>query len=325
MATAYTSLLGLALPVTGELSGTWGDTVNNSITSLLDSAISGTTTISADADITLTTTTGAANQARQAVILWTAGGTVTRNITAPAQSKVYVVINASSSTQSIVLRGVGPTTGVTIIQGEKAVCAWNGTDFVKTGSTIANAAGSNTQIQFNNSGVLGASANLTWSGTVLGTTGFTASSDSSFTSTGALTISKGTTGQRPTAVSGMLRFNTTSTEFEGYNGTTWASVGGAALSNDTSTASNVYPLFAAATSGTASTLYTSNAKFLYKPSTGELQASELVASNGLVLNATTVAASYTIGTGYNAMSVGPVTVASGQSVTVSSGQRWLVF
>jgi hypothetical protein len=325
MTTAYTSLLGLALPVTGELSGTWGDTVNNSITSLLDSAIAGTTTISSDADVTLSTTTGAANTSREAILLWTAGGTVTRTITAPAQSKVYVVINASTSTQSIKLVGVGPTSGVTIIQGEKAVCAWNGSDFVKVGSTIANAAGSNTQIQFNNSEVFGASANLTWSGTVLGTTGFTASSDSTFTSTGALTISKGTTGQRPTAVSGMLRFNTTSTEFEGYNGTTWASVGGAALSNDTSTATNVYPLFAAATSGTASTLYTSNAKFLYKPSTGELQASELVASNGLLLNATTVAASYTIGTGYNAMSVGPVTVASGQSVTVSSGQRWLVF
>jgi hypothetical protein len=185
-------------------------------------------------------------------------------------------------------------------------------------------AGSNTQIQFNNSGVFGASANLTWSGTVLGTTGFTASSDSSFTSTGALTISKGTTGQRPTAVSGMLRFNTTTTEFEGYNGTTWASVGGAALSNDTSTASNVYPLFAAATSGTASTLYTSNAKFLYKPSTGELQASELVASNGLVVNSQTVSASYTIAVGFSAMSSGPVTVASGQAVTVSSGSRWVV-
>jgi hypothetical protein len=48
---------------------------------------------------------------------------------------VYVVINKSSSTQSIVLRGVGPTTGVTIVQGEKAVCAWNGTDFVKVANT----------------------------------------------------------------------------------------------------------------------------------------------------------------------------------------------
>jgi hypothetical protein len=132
MTTAYTSLLGLALPVTGELSGTWGDTVNNSITSLLDSAIAGTTTLSSDADVTLTTTTGAANTSREAILLWTAGGTVTRNITAPAQSKVYIVINASSSTQSIVLRGVGPTTGVTILKGEVAVCAWNGSDFVKS-------------------------------------------------------------------------------------------------------------------------------------------------------------------------------------------------
>jgi len=185
-------------------------------------------------------------------------------------------------------------------------------------------AGSNTQIQFNNSGVFGASANLTWNGTVLSTTGFTASSDSSFTSTGALSISKGTTGQRPTPVSGMFRFNTTTTEFEGYNGTAWASVGGAALSNDTSTASNVFPLFASATSGSASTLFTSNAKLLYKPSTGEFQASELVASNGIFVNNTTVSASYTVASGFNAMSVGPVTVASGQSVTVTSGQRWVV-
>lgn len=139
MTTAYTSLLGLALPVTGELSGTWGDTVNNSITSLLDSAIAGTTTLNTDADVTLTTTTGATNTSRQAVLLWTAGGTVTRNITAPAQSKAYYVINAGSSTQSIVLRGAGPTTGVTIVQGEKAVCAWNGTDFVKVASTQATA------------------------------------------------------------------------------------------------------------------------------------------------------------------------------------------
>jgi hypothetical protein len=171
MATSYTSLLGLALPVTGELSGTWGDTVNDQITALLDSSIAGTTTITSDADVTLTTTTGAANTSRQAILLWTASGTVTRTITAPAQSKTYVVINKTGSTQSIKLVGVGPTTGVTIIAGESAVCAWNGVDFIKTGSTIANAAGSNTQVQFNNSGVLGGSANLTWSGTALAVTG----------------------------------------------------------------------------------------------------------------------------------------------------------
>jgi len=131
MASSYTTLLGLVLPVQGELQGTWGDTVNNELTSLLDTAVAGTTTLSTDADVTLTTTTGAANQARQQIILWTANGTVTRNITAPAQSKTYVVINASAGTQSIVVRGVGPTAGVTILKGEQAVVAWNGSDFVK--------------------------------------------------------------------------------------------------------------------------------------------------------------------------------------------------
>ena len=181
------------------------------------------------------------------------------------------------------------------------------------------------------SGLLSDSANLTWNGTSLAVTGtvavtgaLTATLDSTFSSTGALTISKGTTGERPTATSGMLRFNTTTTEFEGYNGTTWASVGGAALSNDTSTATNVYPLFAAATSGTASTLYTGNAKLLYKPSTGEFQASVPVALNGIVVNSQTVATSYTIAAGYSGMSAGPVTVASGQAVTVSSGSRWVI-
>jgi hypothetical protein len=42
-----------------------------------------------------------------------------------------VVINKSAGTQSIVIRGVGPTTGVTILKGEQAVVAWDGSDFVK--------------------------------------------------------------------------------------------------------------------------------------------------------------------------------------------------
>lgn len=44
----------------------------------------------------------------------------------------------------------------------------------------------------------------------------------------------------------------------------------------------------------------------------------------LVVNATTVTENYTIATGTNAQSVGPMTVESGVSVTVSSGQRWVV-
>jgi len=135
--TSPTALLGLALPVQGDLSGTWGDTVNDSITSLLDSAVAGVTTLSTDADTTLTTTDYVANQARQAIIRWTAtNGATTRNITAPAKSKTYVVINAG--TGSIVFRGAGPTAGVTIVSGEKCVVAWSDTDFVKVASSTTN-------------------------------------------------------------------------------------------------------------------------------------------------------------------------------------------
>jgi len=128
--TNFSPLLGLALPTTGDLSGTWGTTVNDAITNLIDSAIAGTTTLSADADVTLSTTNGSANQARNAVILWTASnGATTRYVTAPAQSKAYLAINAG--TGAFVIRGAGPTTGVTIPVGARALVAWNGTDFVK--------------------------------------------------------------------------------------------------------------------------------------------------------------------------------------------------
>lgn len=178
------------------------------------------------------------------------------------------------------------------------------------------------------SGLLSDSANLTWNGSTLAITGaLTASTDSSFTSTGALLISKGTTAQQPgSPATGMMRYNTTTNQFEGYSGSSpaWKSIGGSALSNDTSTSSNLYPVFAAATTGTAENLYTSNAKYLYKPSTGELQASVHVSTNGITVNSTTVAADYTIATGTNGFSVGPITVASGVAVTVASGQSWYI-
>ena len=134
--TNFTPLLGLALPTTGDLSGTWGTTVNDAITDLLDDAVAGTTTLSADADVTLSTTNGANNQARSAVLL--CNGATTRNITAPAQSKAYIVINAG--TGSVVIRGAGPTTGVTVVSGYKVLVAWNGSDFVKVASSVVNLA-----------------------------------------------------------------------------------------------------------------------------------------------------------------------------------------
>ena len=112
-----------------------------------------------------------------------------------------------------------------------------------------------------------------------------------------------------------------------FSGGTLSATGGGGsvtITNDTTTSTFEYPLFANATSGTVSTVYTSNANYLYKPSTGELQAPEVIASNGLIVNSATVSATYSIPSGSNAMSAGPVSIASGQTVTVPSGSVWVV-
>jgi hypothetical protein len=83
-------------------------------------------------------------------------------------------------------------------------------------------------------------------------------------------------------------------------------------------------MFAAATSGTPTTVYTSNAQYLFKPSTGELSVKAPRASNGIVVNSATISSDYTIATGDNGGSFGPVSVASGVTVTVSSGSVWTV-
>jgi hypothetical protein len=194
--TNFTPLLGLALPTTGDLSGTWGTTVNTAITDLLDDAVAGTVTLSVDADVTLTTTNGADNQARNAVILWTASnGATTRNITAPAQSKAYVVINAG--TGSIVVRGSGPTTGVTIPSGARALVAWNGSDFVKI---VSNPVVLTTDV----------------SGTLPIANGGTGTTSTTFTNlatnvTGTLPVANGGTGNSSIAATSIFAANTANT------------------------------------------------------------------------------------------------------------------
>ena len=148
MTTAYTSLLGLALPVDGELTGTWGQTVNNYITTYLDGAVAGTQIISGSLTaVTLSKTTGtslsqagtgATGSSQYQIIRCTGNPASLLTITAPAADKTYVVINATSTSQSVKIVGVGPTTGVTILSGKTSIVAWNGSDFVEiTPSTIS--------------------------------------------------------------------------------------------------------------------------------------------------------------------------------------------
>lgn len=138
----YTALLGLAEPVTGTESGTWGDDVNKGITDYLDIAIAGTNTLSTDADVTLTQTQGAsagsnisATTAQYMQLFFNGARTGIKNVTVPATSKVYVVNNSTTGGFAVVVK-TGVSTGVSIANGEKAVIAYDGSDFVKIASSL---------------------------------------------------------------------------------------------------------------------------------------------------------------------------------------------
>lgn len=284
----YTTNLGLALPTTGDLAGLWGFTVNDSITALLDTAVAGTVTLNTDADVTLTDTDGVANQARAAVINWTATGTVTRTITAPKRSKVYVVFNNTGGTQAIVVRGgpTSPTTGVTVLAGDQAILAWNGNDFERVGG--GQAGGATTQVQFNDGGNFNGSSGLTWNGTTLTATNLAAQS---------MTLSGSPLG----IASG------------GTNSTATPTLGGVGYGTGTAHA------YTAA--GTTGKVLTSNGA---AAPTWEDTVAPVVAGGALLTNTDTVTESYVIPVGTNAFSVGPITIADTYTVTVSAGQRWLV-
>jgi hypothetical protein len=230
---AKTSLIGLTLPATGTLSGQWGDTVNNAISQIVDVAVAGTQTITVDTDIDLAVTEGTyastgltANSSQYAVLLCTGARTAVRNINVPKQSKIYVVINDTTGGFAIRVRGgpTSPTTGVTVAAGTRAILAWDSNasvlDFVNVGG--GSAAGSNTQIQFNNAGAFGAAAGLTWDGTTLTANNFIDSSltaskpvftdaSKNLVSTGTLGVDQGGTGLTTTTPYSVVFSGTTAT------------------------------------------------------------------------------------------------------------------
>jgi hypothetical protein len=99
---------------------------------------------------------------------------------------------------------------------------------------------------------------------------------------------------------------------------------GLTITDDTTTATSLYPTFTSATSGSITGASVTSTKFKFVPSTGTLTAPNLEASNGMIVNSATVSTNYSIPVGSNAIAVGPVTVAGGAAVTIPSGSRWLV-
>jgi len=179
-------------------------------------------------------------------------------------------------------------------------------------------------------GFAGSGTGLTGTATSLSIGGNAATATSATSATTATNLAGGANGSVPYQTgSGATTFLAAGTN--GYVMTlaagvpTWAvASGGLSITDDTTTNATRYLTFTSATTGAISTEYVSSTKLKYNPSTGDLTAPQTVASNGLVINAATNTASYTIATGQNAMSVGPFTTASGTSITVPSGSRWVI-
>lgn len=134
MTTAYTPILQLALPVTGELNGTWGDTVNQSITSMIEQAIAGLATINTwvGASHTLTTADGASDEARCAILQCSGAPGAAATVICPAFSKVYIIKNSVTGGYAVTLK-TSAGTGISVPNGGTMLLYCDGTNVVSGG------------------------------------------------------------------------------------------------------------------------------------------------------------------------------------------------
>lgn len=147
--------------------------------------------------------------------------------------------------------------------------------------------------------------------------------------TGTLTLGGASVGYR-TFSSGVGNGNTTYYVIFDATTNVWevglGTVGAGTLSRDTVLSNSSGTTAKITLAGNSSTVWCDYpaSEAVFQNATNDAVAPQMVSSNGLFVNSQTVSASYTIASGYNAISAGPVSVASGITVTISSGSNWVV-
>ena len=334
------SNLSVELIGTGEQSGTWGITTNNNLQYALEEAIVGTVDQAVgtgDTTLPWATASNATQVARHLRLNLTGSAGGSGNLIIPTAAaggagtfqKQFLIKN-SSDTAITVKTASG--SGVLVPAGKASFVYADGTNVVAsidyisgsivsgdvtiTGGTINNTQIGNTTpntgafttlaasstvsgagftARFATPGPIGNTVASTGNFTTLGATGNVTLGDAVgdevthnagtvnipnnliYSGTGTVTLPNGTTGQRPTPAAGMIRYNSTEAEFEGYADGAWGSIGGGAS-----------------------------------------------AGGAIYENVDNVSENYTITAGSNGMSVGPMTIDAGYTVTIPSGQRWVI-
>ena len=207
----YSTNLALELIGTGEQAGTWGNTTNTNLGTLIEQAISGyvTQAVATGTDTTLTIPNGATGVARNMYIELTGTGGASTNLIVPANKKLYFIYNNSTGAVTVKVSG---QTGVSVAAGAKVILVSNGTDIVEATSYLTAVASSLnlttlTATSANITTLSSTSANITTLGSTsanITTLTGTNWSATSLTLTNALKVAEGGTGLDSTPTNGQL-------------------------------------------------------------------------------------------------------------------------
>ena len=138
MSTQFTPILKLALPVQGELTGNWGNTINDNITSMVEEAVAGRSVINiwSTNSATLSVANGTAASSRSAMLTLTDTNTSltgAATVICPAVSKMYIMQNLTA--QTVTLKTASGT-GVAIPTTKSSLLFCDGTNVIEAVTNV---------------------------------------------------------------------------------------------------------------------------------------------------------------------------------------------
>jgi hypothetical protein len=263
MASTYSSLK-IELIGTGEQEGIWGNTTNVNLGTAIEQAITGSGDVTfASADVTLTlTNSNAAQVARNLRLVCVGVSDGARQLIVPAIEKQYIIKNELADT--VTIKPPGGATGIAVPAGKTMTVFNDGTNVVEVNTYATNLAiggtfsatgnlsalnistanvtatgagaftGNVSAANFSTAGnanvggnvIVTGNASVTGNSTVTGA--LTVTGAGAFNANSSLKIPAGTTAERPTPVTGQIRYNSTNNQFEGYFASSWGQLGGGA-------------------------------------------------------------------------------------------------
>jgi hypothetical protein len=315
MASTYSDLK-IELIGTGEQSGTWGTTTNNNFSIALSEAITGTADVAfSSADVTLTlTNTNSAQTARnlRLNLTGTSGGARNLILGSGCQIEKFYLINNTLADAVTVKNTSG--TGIAVPATTAMLVFNNGTDVVNPLTyfagrvTVTGGSIDNTPIG-SSTAHTGAFTNLSASGTLAVTGNATFTNDLAVNGNTTLGNASGDT----------ITLNAATANVP--NNLNFSGTGSIRLPNGT-TGERPSPTAGMIRYNTTDSTFEGYAAGAW----GSIGGGATGASGDQVFyeNELTVTASYTLTTARNAMSTGPITINSGVTVTVPTGQRWVI-